>query len=129
MPDYDKLRDENADVIKHLSRHVDFSVEVPVDFTCPFPSKPQAEKAAEVLNKDRILPEGVLIVASEYSPEIGAFDCMFQVRMIPDLDEITKIEFGFGQVCEKYGGGATAWGFASERSGFLTRLLSMFQKP
>lgn len=107
MSDYAELKRENARILRKLAKEVDLDAARDVEFAAAFPTRAQAQQAADYLNRraqSRTIRAKVVAAGED-------FDCVLSVHMVPTLHDITDIESVLAEATDRFDGYETAWDF------------------
>lgn len=107
MSEYADLKRENAKILRKLAKELDLDQPRDVEFAAAFPSRDQAQKAADYINRrahSRAIRAKVIGAGDD-------FDCVLTVRMVPTVHDITDIESVLAEATDRFDGYETAWDF------------------
>lgn len=107
MSDHAELKRENAKILRKLAKELDLAQPREIEFAAAFPTREQAQQAADYLNaraQSRALRATVIAAGDD-------FDCVLRVHMVPDLYDITDIESVLAEATDRFDGFETAWDF------------------
>lgn len=107
MSEYADLKRENAKILRKLAKELDLEQPRDIEFAAAFPTRAQAQKAADYINKrahSRAIRAQVVAAGDD-------FDCTLTINMVPTVNDITDIESVLAEATEQFDGYETAWDF------------------